>query len=46
MKGFMKYALEMGSGVLIYIPSVIKIASDVQKLIGRIHRHTHSMDIA
>jgi hypothetical protein len=30
----MKYAVEMGSGAMIYIPSFIKIGSDVQKLIG------------
>jgi hypothetical protein len=32
--GFMKYAVEMGSGAMIYIPSFIKIGSDIQKLIG------------
>jgi hypothetical protein len=31
----MKYALEMGSGAMIYIPSFIKIGSAVQKLLGR-----------
>jgi hypothetical protein len=30
----MKYAVEMGSGAMIYIPSFIKIGSDIQKLIG------------
>jgi hypothetical protein len=30
----MKYAIEMGSGVMIYIPSFIKIGSGIQKLIG------------
>jgi hypothetical protein len=34
----MKYAVEMGSGAMIYIPSFIKIGSGIQKLIGRIHR--------
>jgi hypothetical protein len=29
----MKYAVEMGSGVMIYIPSFIKTASGIQKLI-------------
>jgi hypothetical protein len=29
----MKYAVEMGSGAMIYIPSFIKIYSGVQKLI-------------
>jgi hypothetical protein len=29
----MKYALEMGSDAIIYIPSFIKIGSGIQKLI-------------
>jgi hypothetical protein len=33
-KGFMKYAEEMGSGAMIYIPSFIKIGSGIQTLIG------------
>jgi hypothetical protein len=39
----MKYAVEMGSGAMIYIPSFIKSGSGIQKLIGGIHRHTDSM---
>jgi hypothetical protein len=35
----MKYAFEMGSGVMIYIPSFIKIGSGIQKLKGEFHRH-------
>jgi hypothetical protein len=31
----MKYAVEMGSGAMIYIPSFIKIGSGSQKIIGR-----------
>jgi hypothetical protein len=31
----MKYAVEMGSGAVIYIPSFIKIASAIQNLLGR-----------
>jgi hypothetical protein len=31
----------MGSGAVIYVPSLIKIGSGVQKLMGGIHRHTH-----
>jgi hypothetical protein len=31
----MNYAAEMGSGVMIYIPSFIKIASGIQKLKGK-----------
>jgi hypothetical protein len=34
----MKYAFEMGSGAMIYIPSFIKISSGIRKLIGEIHR--------
>jgi hypothetical protein len=30
----MKYAVEMGSGAMIYIPSFINIGSGNQKLIG------------
>jgi hypothetical protein len=30
----MKYAVEMGSGSMIYIPSFVKIGSGVQKLVG------------
>jgi hypothetical protein len=42
----MKYALEMNSGAMIYIPSFLKIGSGVQELIGGIYRHTDSMVIA
>jgi hypothetical protein len=37
----MKYAVDMGSGAMIYIPSFLKIGSGIQKLIGedtQIHR--------
>jgi hypothetical protein len=38
----MKYAVEMGSGAMIYIPSFIKIGSDMQTLIrGDKHTDTH-----
>jgi hypothetical protein len=30
----MKYAVEMGSGAMTYIPSFLKIGSGIQKLIG------------
>jgi hypothetical protein len=33
----MKYVVEMGSGVMTYIPSFIKIGSGIQKLIEGIH---------
>jgi hypothetical protein len=43
----MKYAFEMGSGAVIYIPSLMKFGSGIRKLIGGgIHRHTDSMVIA
>jgi hypothetical protein len=35
----MKYAVEMGSGAVKYISSFISIGSEIQKLIGMIHRH-------
>jgi hypothetical protein len=45
-RDFMKHAVEMGSGAMIYIPSFIKTGSGIQKLIGGIHRHTDSMETA
>jgi hypothetical protein len=44
----MKYAVEMVSGGMIYIPSFIKIGSDVQKLlvVGYTCKHTHSKVIS
>jgi hypothetical protein len=42
----MKYALEMGSSAVIYIPLFIKIGSDFQKLIGGLNGHTDSIKIA
>jgi hypothetical protein len=32
----------MGSGVVIYVPSFLKIGSGFQKLIRGLHRHTDS----
>jgi hypothetical protein len=40
----MKYAFEMGSGDIIFIPSFIKIGLVIQKLMG-IHRYTDSIII-
>jgi hypothetical protein len=40
-EGFMEYAAEMGSRVMIYITS-----SDIRKLTMRVHRHTDSMVIS
>jgi hypothetical protein len=34
----MKYAVEMGSGAVIYMSSFIKICPDIKKLIGGIYR--------
>jgi hypothetical protein len=42
----MKYAVEMGSDAMIYIPSSIKTTSGIQNLIRGIHRHTDSLEIA
>jgi hypothetical protein len=41
----MKYAVEMGSGAMIYIPSFIQTGSGIQKLVRLIDRHTDSMEI-
>jgi hypothetical protein len=41
----MKYAVEMGSGAMTYIPSFIKIGWVVQKFIWRIHRHIQHGDL-
>jgi hypothetical protein len=42
----MKYAVEMSSGAMLYIPGSTKICSGIQKLIGGIYRHTESMLIS
>jgi hypothetical protein len=43
----MKYAVEMGSGAMIYIQSFVKICSGIQKLKGRgIRKDTDNMEIA
>jgi hypothetical protein len=34
----MKYAVEMGSDAMIYLPSFIKTGSDIQKLMGEAGR--------
>jgi hypothetical protein len=39
----MKYAVEIGSISMIWIPSFIKIGSGTQNLIAGTHRHTDSM---
>jgi hypothetical protein len=40
----MNYAIEMGTGTMIYIPYFIKNGSGIQKLIGG--GYTHRMEIA
>jgi hypothetical protein len=35
----MKYAVEMGSGAMIYIASLIKTGSGIQKLLWEIQRY-------
>jgi hypothetical protein len=35
----MKYAVEMGSGAMLYIPNFVKIGSGIQNLIGGNHRY-------
>jgi hypothetical protein len=35
----MKYAVEMGSGAIIFIPNFIKTGSGIQKLIGGTQTH-------
>jgi hypothetical protein len=43
----MKYAVEMGSGARICIPSFIKTGSDVEKFTegdSQAHRHINSME--
>jgi hypothetical protein len=42
----MKHIVEMSSGVMTYIASLIKIGSIVQKLIRGIYKHTDSKEIA
>jgi hypothetical protein len=42
----MKYAVEMGSGAMIYVPSFIKIGSGIKTLMGVCYRHTDSMETA
>jgi hypothetical protein len=42
----MVYAFEMGSGAMTYIPSLIKILSNIQKFMAGWDRHTDSMGIA
>jgi hypothetical protein len=45
-EAFMKYAAEMGSGAMMYIPSFIKIGSGILTLMGGGDSETDSMEIA
>jgi hypothetical protein len=42
MGGIFNWAVEMGSGAVIYVPSFIKIGSGLQKITGRLHRQTRT----
>jgi hypothetical protein len=42
----MKYAVEMGSGAITYVPNFMTTVSGFQELICGIHRHTDSLEIA
>jgi hypothetical protein len=42
----MKYAVEMGSGAMVYISSFIKIGSGIQKVIGWGFTDTDNMVIS
>jgi hypothetical protein len=41
----MKYSIEMDSGVMLYIPSFIKIASCIQQLLGGTQADTQQGDL-
>jgi hypothetical protein len=38
-EGFMEFAVEMGLGAMIFIPSYVKIGSGIEKLIGGHRQH-------
>jgi hypothetical protein len=40
----MKYAVELGSGAVTYIPNFIQICLVIRKLIGKMHRYVDSME--
>jgi hypothetical protein len=41
----MNYAIEVGSGAMIYIPNFIKIGSGIRKLLRGIHIQTHRQQV-
>jgi hypothetical protein len=45
-EGFMKYAVEIDSGVMLYIPYFIEINSSIKKLMGGANTDTDSMVIS
>jgi hypothetical protein len=42
----MKYVVEMGSGAMMCIPSLMNVGSGTQKLIRGVHKHEDSMGFA
>jgi hypothetical protein len=42
----MKYAVEMDSSAMVYVPGFIKIDSGIQKLFGGGGVHRHDIEIA
>jgi hypothetical protein len=42
MERFINYAVEMGSGAMIYIPIFLNIDSDIQKSVGREAAYTET----
>jgi hypothetical protein len=40
----MKYAVEMGAGAMIYIPSIVKIGVVIKKLIRGLQKHSQHRD--
>jgi hypothetical protein len=46
MGGIYEVAIEMGSGVMIYIPNFIQIFFRHSKVNGGIHKHTDRIQIA
>lgn len=44
--GLMTYAVKLGSVTIMYITSLRKVGSHIQKLLGKKNRHTKNMVIA
>jgi hypothetical protein len=42
----MKYAVEIGSGAVVWIPNFITLTSGIEKLMGGLHRHADSKVIS